>query len=134
MQALRALDSVLLDGVPPELRKAPNCIPCAMWHLASADVKETCLQAFINLESVQNSYAAERNYRMYQQCAEVWNTVDLKPSTGMAWDLQGEYLLHTKNNGCPHCVSMEIFKEADSLMAVVKDGSRQYKARSFQSL
>lgn len=127
MQALRALDSVLVDGVPPELRKAPNCIPCALWHLASADDKETCLQAFINLEAVQNSYAAERKYRTYRQCAELLQ-VQMIPTVG-ACDKPGHYLLHSENNGSPHCVSLRVLEleEAESLSVVVTDEARQYK-------
>ena len=127
LESLACLDVTALNNVPAELQKSPNCIPCALWHLAVAEDKEKLLQAFLQIDSQQNAFAAERKYRTYQQCTEVWDTVDLKPSTGMAWDRPGKYLLHTENNGCPHCVSAEIFKEADSLMAVVKDGSKQYK-------
>ena len=117
----------MLDGVPPELRKPPNCIPCALWHLTSADDKETCLQAFINLETVQNSYAAERKYRAYRQCAELLK-VELIPTAG-ACDKPGHCLLHSDNNGSPHCVSLCVLEleEAESLSVVVTDSAREYK-------
>ena len=86
LESLACLDVTDLNDVPAELQKSPNCVPCALWHLAAAGDKANLLQAFLQIDTQQNAYAAERSYRTYQQCAEICNTVDLKPSTGMAWD------------------------------------------------
>eukprot|EP00438_Fugacium_kawagutii_P034932 Skav206393 [mRNA] locus=scaffold834:643982:646531:- [translate_table: standard] len=60
MEFLTGWEHAPLDGVPPELEKAPNCIPCALWRLVGADDKENGLRAFSQIDQEHNAYAAER--------------------------------------------------------------------------
>lgn len=90
-----------LLNVPPELLKVPNCIPCALWHLAASQDKESYLQAFLQPDTLQNLYSIDRKCHTYQQCVEVLQALDLKPSLGVVCSSPGKYLLHSENNSSP---------------------------------
>ena len=127
MEVVASLDSIALDNIPSDLLKVPNCIPCALWHLAANQDKDNYLQAFLHLDAPQNAFAVERKYRTYQQCMEVLQGIDFKPSLGVVCNSPGKFLVHSENNGSPHCVSLEIKKEGDILVSVIKDGRHEYR-------
>ena len=117
MEAIASLDSTALDDVPPELLKVPNCIPCALWHVAASQDKESYLQAFLQPDTQQNLYSIDRKCRTYQQCVEVLQTLDLKPSLGVVCTRRANI----------HCVSLEVQEAGDVMMSVIKDGSKEYR-------
>ena len=81
LESLACHDVTDLNDVPAELQKSPNCVPCALWHLAAAGDKANLLQAFLQIDTQQNAYAAERSYTAHISNALryvtplIWNQV-----------------------------------------------------------
>ena len=80
----------------------------------------------MHADTPENAYATERNYRTYSQCSVLLG-ICLSGSMGLACDEPGKYLIHSENNGSPHCVAVEVLEENDLMIAVVFDDRSRYR-------
>eukprot|EP00438_Fugacium_kawagutii_P027022 Skav232520 [mRNA] locus=scaffold1096:926666:934699:- [translate_table: standard] len=126
LECLANFQAEEIQNVPLELLQVPNCIPCALWHCTPASDREDCLRKLTQPGTAEHAYAAERQCRTYQQCANLLD-VSIFASPGFACDEVGKYLLHSENNGSPHCVAVEIVDEGGDVWAHASDGCNLYK-------
>ena len=95
---------LLLDG---------NCIPCALSHLV--DLPEATMAEIRNPKSQSSTVAATRRARSYADTANSCK-IELVPLLGMQIEKPGLYLLHSEDQGAPHCVAVRCTEDTCTIM------------------
>jgi hypothetical protein len=88
------------------LRQPGNCILHGLAVLDRANLVEKVLSSS-DSSRPENAYMQQRKSRTYEQAAKLWSC-QLNPVVLRYEDMPtGQFLLHTENGACPHCVAVD---------------------------
>ena len=100
-----------------------NCIPCALSHLVH--LPEATMAEIVNPKSPSSIVAATRRARSYADTANSCK-IELVPLLGMQIEKPGLYLLHSEDQGAPHCVAVRCTEDTCTIM----NGQTQWIVRT----
>jgi hypothetical protein len=116
----KVVDSVVVEQVPAVCLEPGNCIPCALWHERYA-LRSAITAGLSNGGHKLNVAAKTTRTRSYSECSTLFG-MPLASATGVPDVDVRSFILHSENDGKPHCVCVQ-YNESQTEVSVI-DGSQ----------